>query len=115
MNKKDTYNQGYDTGYNIADTNITELNADSWNEDVIEKFVSDMLETESDSYRQYSPFEFFAHDINECWNSEGLWDSYDNGVYKGILARVKEFKKDNKKGYSEPEKNGPINKIPVLS
>ena len=101
MNKKDTYNQGYDTGYSIAETNITELNGDSWNDDQVEEFISDMNETESENYRQYTPFEFFAHDINECYNSEGLWNSYDEGVYKGILKCVKEFKRDNRKGYNE--------------
>jgi len=100
MNKKDVYDQGYNTGYDIANENIlTDLNPENFSEENSDKFISDSAEYESDGYRQCSPFEFFAHDINECFNSEGLWESYDQGVYKGICKRVKEFKKDNKSGY----------------
>jgi hypothetical protein len=103
MNKKDTYQSGYEIGYDIANTNITDLNTENWNDTILDTFVSEMCETESEHYRQFSPFEFFAHDINECDNADGLWDAYDNGVYKGILKRVREFKRDNKKGYKESE------------
>jgi len=100
MNKKDVYFRGYTTGYDIASENIySTLNPDRYNSEDIDSFVSERSEFESDSYRQYSPFEFFSHDINECHNSEGLWESYEEGVYKGILARVREFKRDNKKGF----------------
>ena len=35
--------------------------------------------------RQFSPFEFFAHDVNETGDrAEGLWESYDEGVGIGI-------------------------------
>jgi hypothetical protein len=100
MNKKDVYDQGYNTGYDIASSNIhTELNFENFSQEKLDEFISNCSETESEHYRQFSPFEFFAHDINECFNSDGLWESYDAGVYKGICKRVKEFKKDNKSGY----------------
>ena len=102
MNKKDTFNTGYDTGYSIAQSNILlELDSDNFTQENLDNFISECVSTESDSYRQYSPFEFFAHDINQCYNSDSLWDAYDNGVYKGIEKRVKEFKKDNKKGFKK--------------
>ena len=89
MNKKDCYTHGYNNGYNIAETNRSDYNL--IDEDEREKFISDMSETESDSFRQYTPFEFFAHDVNECGDrADSLWQAYEEGVYKGILALVKE-------------------------
>ena len=89
MNKKDCYNQGYNTGHDIAKSNIHDYDLSS--EEGHDKFISEMCEHESDVYRQYSPFEFFAHDINSYGErSEGLWESYDNGVYNGILAAIKD-------------------------
>ena len=88
MNKKDCYKQGYNTGYDIAESNRPDYNlADN---DECDKFISDMLEHESDIYRQYSPFELFAHDINASEYPDELWDEYENGVYDGIKQLVKE-------------------------
>jgi len=104
MNKKETFNKGFNTGYSIADTNQSELlNPQFWTEKDLEHFQSEMVFSEMENFRQYSPFEFFASAINECHNSEGLWDSYDKGVDAGISRRVKEFKKDNKKGFVAKE------------
>ena len=44
------------------------------------------FEVAIDSYRQYSPFEFFAQELNEADNSEELWESYDNGIADGIRS-----------------------------
>jgi len=89
MNKRDTYNQGKDTGYDIAQENCSEYNL--VDEDERENFITEMLDHESDVYRQFSPFEIFACAINECGDrGEGLWDAYDKGVYNGIRKLVKE-------------------------
>ena len=87
---KDAYNYGLNNGYNIADTNI--LDYDLTNDDNVDQFISDMLETESDHFRQFSPFEFYAkafNDNEQMYNSN-IWETYENGVYKGILKRIKE-------------------------
>jgi hypothetical protein len=99
MNKKDLFAQGKESGYNVARYN-NEMNPENWNNSDIEKFESDCYEAESNS-RQYSPFEFLAHDINECHNSDSLWDAYDNGITAGIQKYVKEFKRENKSGYNQ--------------
>jgi hypothetical protein len=89
MNQKECYTQGYETGYDIAEDNAGDYNL--LDEAERELFVSAMLEHESDVYRQYSPFESFARDINACGDrAEELWDAYEDGVYKGICALVKE-------------------------
>jgi hypothetical protein len=80
------YTIGFDTGYDIANTNISEY--DSSNPD---KFISDMAEHESDVYRQYSPFEFLAQEMNRGKNSDKKWEEYDNGVMAGIQQATKEL------------------------
>ena len=88
MNKKDCYNRGYDTGYNIASGNRSDYNLRD--EQERDKFLSDMIDHESDIYRQYTPFEFFAHDINSCGDrADSLWESYETGVYNGIMQVIK--------------------------
>jgi chemotaxis methyl-accepting protein methylase len=88
MNKKECYEYGYNNGYSIAEDNRADYNLSD--NDEREKFISDMCETESEHFRQFTPFEFFAHDVNECNNQDELWQAYENGVYKGICALVRE-------------------------
>ena len=88
MNQREAYNYGKNNGYNIAECNRSDYNLAD--EDQREKFIDDMLETESENFRQYTPFEFFAHDVNCSKYSDELWDKYDNGVYEGIKKLVKE-------------------------
>lgn len=38
--------------------------------------------------RQYSPWEFLAHEINSGRNPEGQWEAYDAGVAAGIKLGV---------------------------
>lgn len=89
MKKGKYYSIGYDTGRDIAETNIQDLALMSEDD-----FISAMSEHESDVYRQYTPFEFLAKEMNdweERWNQQGkLWESYERGVYDGIKAIVKE-------------------------
>lgn len=83
---KEAYDYGFNNGYNIADTNFHDYT------DHNDDFISDMLEIESDHFRQFSPFEFYANAFNQheqVYNSN-IWDKYDHGVYNGILARIKE-------------------------
>ena len=88
MNKKECYNQGFNTGYDIGEENRADYNlADDISKD---QFISDMLEHESDVYRQYSPFEFVAYDINVSEYPDELWEAYERGVYDGIMQLVKE-------------------------
>ena len=88
MNKKECYKKGFNTGYDIAEENRADYNLmDDASKD---QFISDMMTHESEVYRQYSPFEFFAHDINASKYPDELWDVYDNGVFDGIMQLVEE-------------------------
>lgn len=39
-----------------------------------------------DGYRQYSPFEFFAHDLNQREDSDEAWDAYEEGIGRGVAV-----------------------------
>ena len=82
MNKKDAYREGVDQGTAAAEAVILEHEAGENLEDAA--FEAEELN------RQYSPFEFFAHDVNDCGDrAEGLWEAYDKGVAAGIKAALK--------------------------
>ena len=99
MTLKIAYEIGLNTGYEIANCNIYDyddlfaINGDV-RDSARDKFISDCLETESDHYRQFSPFEFTANDFNNSNDPDSTWDKYENGVYKGILKRLKEYSKN---------------------
>lgn len=64
-------------GYSVVDAdNIA---------DVMEMYAS----ANEASDRDFSPFEFTAHAINESLNSEGLWEEFDRGVANGIRREIK--------------------------
>jgi len=102
MNKKDVYQKGYWTGYDIAKENMGELNEECFSEQELEDYSGAMSEYESDGFRQYTPFEFFAKDLNNSHDPDGLWDAYDEGVWAGIQRLIREFKREHRKGYIKP-------------
>lgn len=100
MNKQTVIFAGKNTGYDIASTNIYDcLDPMHYTQEDLDKFADDMSEHESDTFRQYSPFEFFAHDINNSKDPDELWDAYDGAVWDGIWKAIKEFKRNNRQGF----------------
>jgi|TARA_Y100000296_G_C5002624_1_gene171003 hypothetical protein len=51
--------------------------------------VNEVIEGELNG-RQYSPFEFYAHDLNSLdeWDSSEAWNDYDEGVRDGATAEI---------------------------
>jgi hypothetical protein len=48
-----------------------------------------MLASEAESSnRDFSPFEFTAHELNEREDSEDAWEAYDSGIADGINANI---------------------------
>jgi hypothetical protein len=90
MNKKNAYEYGKENGYGIARENINEPDVDLSNDEGRDKFISEMCETETEHFRQFTPFEFFAKECNEARNPNGLWDAYDRGVQTGIRKAMRE-------------------------
>jgi len=94
MNKPDVFNLGKEAGYSIAQINAIELlDFTNWTNSEVNEFVENCHEAETNSH-EFFPFESLAHNINSCWNSEGLWESYDKGISAGINQYVKEFRKE---------------------
>jgi hypothetical protein len=40
---------------------------------------------------QYSPWEFFAHDLNESSNPDAAWEVFDRGIMAGARRRWREW------------------------
>jgi hypothetical protein len=92
--KREAYEVGYEIGSSIAEANFREF-AHSHRQitdrgKFLDAFVGAVCETESDHYRQFSPFEFTAKEFNESKAPDGVWEAYERGVYKGALEAAKE-------------------------
>lgn len=82
MDTHEAYEEGYSNGYGIGQENRTDFTDH-------DAYMEACLTHEQDTFRQYSPFEFFAHDINELGEeggSEECWEAYDRGVADGLDA-----------------------------
>jgi len=79
---------GYDNGYSIGSDNVFEYGRDDY-----DQYFSDVSEHESDGFRQFSPFEFFAQLLNSQSDfvRDRAWDIYDRNVAKGIDQAWKEY------------------------
>lgn len=106
MNKRDAYNDGKQYGYNVASwVDVPEIgthvdpSVDFWGigktvtKDNILEYVELLCYAAVDNSRQYTEFSFIAYDINECYNADGLWDSFEDGINRGIAIRINEVKK----------------------
>jgi hypothetical protein len=110
MNQKQAERIGYERGYEAADILCGERPSKLDLVEVLGQFRakeigSDLRKLTKDEYgellshmawvsegnsRQFSPFEFTAHDLNvDPDRSEGLWDAFDSGVAQGIKAGVR--------------------------
>jgi len=83
MNLKDTYEYGRGNGLGIGECNRMDYND-------FDSYFSDCLETESDHFRQYSPFEFYAKEFNEKPDPDRYWEEYEKGVAVGIRKAWRE-------------------------
>lgn len=97
------YLSGFERGYNAASwqdipeigstlsksvdyQGIGEIESTQDQADALQMLAS---ESESNS-RDFSPFEFTAHDLNEREDSEDAWQAFDEGISDGILANIGE-------------------------
>lgn len=104
MTLKEAFEEGVSNGYGIARENIWDFMRKhyprGWETAKLrgerrQNFISECLETESDHFRQFSPFEFFAKELNDMdGKQEGLsevaWERYEYGVLRGIKKAIRE-------------------------
>jgi hypothetical protein len=100
VTQREAYNEGFDNGYGIAVNNQTDLR--KWGK---QKFISECLETESDHFRQFSPFEFTAAEFNRSRNPDAMWEAYENGVHKGILKAILDLTPKRKPVAKKPKRH----------
>lgn len=83
MNKKSAYAEGKKAGYNIAAYAEFDEGMD------YDEMLESAFEAEEIA-RQFTPFEFLAHDINASREPDGLWEEYERGVSVGIEKGLKQ-------------------------
>ena len=91
ITKKQALEKGKENGYDIAMSNQNEFF-----EIGEEEFFSEVIETETENFRQYSPFEFFAKLLNDSKNPDVYWQAYENGVSIGAKKAIRELRRKYK-------------------
>lgn len=102
-NLERAYRMGWNHGHGIACHNVPEigdridrcvdyvgLGKTVTPENIAEYHELLCFAAESNS-REYSPFEFIAHEFNESEDSESLWESFESGVADSIHADLKGY------------------------
>ena len=51
------------------------------------------MEGESNS-RDFSPFEFTAHELNEMSDPDAAWEAFDAGIHAGVVENLKKLYAD---------------------
>lgn len=100
MTKKEVYQQGYETGYGIAQEQAPESFDElggvqpaslATKKELAQEMANFAAQHESEIYRQYSPFESFASEINNSRDPDALWEAYEDGVHKGTFAAAMKY------------------------
>jgi hypothetical protein len=98
--EQDAYKRGFDRGFSCASwQNLPEVGEEIWTDGegeitVDEENAWDVVQSlayagESND-RQFSPFEFTAHEFNESEDADSLWEAFDSGISDGISANIAE-------------------------
>jgi len=106
MNKKDVYKDGKEYGYNAASwVDVPEVGdyidpgIDYWGlgkrvtVDNQWEYFELLCHAAVENSRQYTEFSFIASDINDCPNADGLWESFEEGIDRGVIQRINEAQK----------------------
>ena len=108
----ETYKKGFNHGHGIACHNVPEM-GESYRTDSLGRVTVDadnirevhqalVYEAESNS-RQYSPFEFTAHEFNSLddeeneseVSSEEVWEAFEAGINDAIAADLSTYTDEN--------------------
>lgn len=88
------YRKGYNHGHGIACHNVPELGANVWTESLgrltvdaenVREVHADFCWHAEQSSRDFSPFEFIAHEFNAAGEeSDELWNAFEQGAADAI-------------------------------
>ena len=102
----DAYKRGWNHGHGIACHNVPELNKEYWTDgegrlvadvDSIRDVHAQLCYAAESNSRQYSPFEFTAHEFNEAEDEAGeslsddLWEAFEAGTNDAIAADLEGY------------------------
>lgn len=71
------YAYGYRNGVGIGEENRSEF-------ENFDTYMHKCMAAESDHFRQFSPFEFYAKEFNESVDPDSTWEAYERGVERGL-------------------------------
>jgi hypothetical protein len=102
MNRKEAYRKGVDRGESIGESCLAENFAYA----SVDAYLEQCGESEEND-RQFSPFEFLAHDINshEEFRAEGLWEAFDRGISVGFNKAWRRSEAQARKALARPRRN----------
>tara|TARA_B100000315_G_C14426717_1_gene518183 strand:- start:503 stop:853 length:351 start_codon:yes stop_codon:yes gene_type:complete len=89
MNQREAYQNGKRIGIACAEASFDDqrwLQIIDWvfDDADFDKFSDDVYDRK-EGYESFSPWEIFAHEINETGDrAESLWDNYENGFGVGM-------------------------------
>jgi hypothetical protein len=106
MNQKEAFEYGMSVGMGIGECNRADYSD-------FDPFFDECLEIESDHFRQFSPFEFYAKEFNQesrievyfrtdnqgrtqhhersvKQDPDKMWEKYESGVAEGLRAAWRE-------------------------
>lgn len=96
----DAYRRGWNHGHGLACHNVPRLGEKLFTEgmgrvtvtaDNIREVHQDSCYAAESNSRQYSPFEFTAHEFNESEFSEDLWEAFEEGINAAIAADLASY------------------------
>lgn len=91
----DAFQRGVRHGHGFACHNVPELGQKLWVDGMgrvtvdaenIREVHQSLCYAAEENSRQYSPFEFTAHEFNESEHHEDLWDAFQAGIDEAIAT-----------------------------
>lgn len=100
--ESDAYLRGFDRGYNVASwQDLPEVGSALYidgegkitvDADNLWDTMSQLAYAGESHDRDFSPFEFTAHEFNESEDADSLWEAFDAGISDGIGTNLSERK-----------------------
>lgn len=87
---KGVYRDGFNHGHHLVRFNIYDVEERENKNEFKDKITALCWEAD-DNYRQYSPFEFFCNELNNCEDPEAAWNAYERGIADGIEDELNAF------------------------
>ena len=89
---QEVYRDGFNHGQNLFRRNIHDIEECEDANEFSDRVLLICWEAD-DSYRQYSPFEFFYHKLNNTEDPDAAWDAYERGITDGIQQELDDYTK----------------------